>query len=1354
VAVLGVGSATGLYEFRQHQLHVKLMADRAAGMAAYQAGDYDTALNDLSHYNQNDQHDPETLFTFARVRSRIELPNEKHLLEAISYYRRGLEIDPKNTTAKHELLAIYVNPYIAYDAEAVTLCDELLKNNPNDVEALRAKATALYRMHRLEDAIAVADRVTELAPTDMRGQQLDYELMYQLNRPAGKIIGKAQKDLKVHANDPRFEMLLGYAYMLTGDFDSSRTHLMAAARAKQTDPVAVEQLCGMLDSLHMYDESNALLARSADQNANPEMQRMLIRRLWQTGDFAQVIARLKDLRLKDGDSQLLAYDAMSLYQMNRSADADKIMAALQTRTHDDVAMAWVKAIEAQFAQPALGASERVARFQSALSRDPNNAVIRDMLGSAYAELGESEPALTQWKMAEDAEPSWSAPRTQTARLLAATGRDQMAIDEAQKAYDRSQNVGSAIGLVVAWSKAAETSDDPAVAQKVLGLVSEIQAKIPDEPQTLPIYVAMLARTGQRSKAVAVVKNVMNSPRVLDDSTLIELANVSQAMHLGMEKQLLAQAEKLHGMTPELALAMANDTAAAGDTKSAEANLRTQAAAAKTEQTAWQLALAEYLQAHHSTEATKTWIELGNANPNDLSVQGAIVDLPENSGVWQDRAFVQTSIDRLRAITGDEGHRWQLAQARWLLGSPNKDRDSAAAVVLLTELVRTSPDMLLPRMYLTRALENLNETTQAIEQLKGAASIDPDSPTISLELVRLMQSQGQFDDAAPYLNKLAQNKSLNAQQRLQVALLQAAAGQRDAALAMLGQNGGAEGLALRAELLRQRGESTAAKQLYQQIISDPNSEPQSLVEAAEFFAAHNDTTSAQRAIAALDHKNLSAEKRSLLVADYDEDRGNATAAESLLKSDAEKNNDPTEWQALAGFEFRQGNDPAALEAANHPGVSADLKTDIERMSHVSIKLAQRSLREALSHNPADAAGRQTLAALAQLGTLDQVAGQLTACAEKFPRFMPAQKLAFEASLKLHHMDDAMRIANRCAQVFPTDAEAAEMPVMAHAAAGQWSDMLLAAQMWRQRASENPMEADRAIAEAQMQMAEADQAVHQLSPYITAAQKNPDANASLIGDYCRALILNNRQGDAAKILKPLLSQKQWRTLWLQLASDVHGADAAASWIAQVEGTVPQEDVAQRESLCGAWYGLGVRYGYAAGFANARRVIAPIAASADAPNTAHLLMAGVCEKLGDRTAAVSAYRKALQIDPNLPMAENNLAYDLMMQNQNLDEARTLAQKAVAAHADDPAYRDTLGQILIRLGDKQGAIQTYQTLVQMQPNNVSAQIALAQTLLADGKRDSASRVVAQIDSLLQADPGNSATYQQDVQALHQSLK
>jgi Flp pilus assembly protein TadD len=339
-------------------------------------------------------------------------------------------------------------------------------------------------------------------------------------------------------------------------------------------------------------------------------------------------------------------------------------------------------------------------------------------------------------------------------------------------------------------------------------------------------------------------------------------------------------------------------------------------------------------------------------------------------------------------------------------------------------------------------------------------------------------------------------------------------------------------------------------------------------------------------------------------------------------------------------------------------------------------------------------------------------------------------------------------------FPADAEAAEMPVMVHAASGQWSDMLLAAQVWRQRTAENPMLADLAIAEAEMQMAEADQAVNQLAPYIQLAQKNPTAHENVIADYCRALVLDARPQDAAAVLQPLLNEPRWRILWLKLASEVHGADAAAQWITQIEPAIAANDFSERQSLAGAWYALGVRYGYAAGFSNARQVITPLTTQANAPASAELLLAASCEKMGDRPAAVTAYRKALQIEPNFPLAENNLAYDLLLQNENLDEARTLAEKAVAAHAEDAAYRDTLGQILIHIGDRPAAIQAYQTLVQMQPNNVSAQITLAQTLLADGKRDSASRVLSQIDALVQADPSNSAAYQRDVLALHQSLK
>lgn len=1354
VAVIGIGSAAGFYEFRQHQFHARLLADRAAGLTAFDAGDYDTALKDLSRYNQYQQRDPQALFTFAKARSRIELPNEGHLVEAIAYYRRGLELDPKNAAAKHELLAIYINPYIAYNAEALKLCDELLSADSHDLVALRDKATALYRLHRLDEAMAAAEQLNKLAPLDMQGQQLSYELMYQLNRPADQILARAQKDFKAHPNDPRFEMLLGYAYMLTGQFDQSRTHLLAAAHARQTDPVVVQELCGMLDSLHLYDESNALLARSAEQNADPQMQQMLIRRLWQTGDFSQVAKRLANLSTKDGDSQLLGYQAMSLYQLNHADEAKTRIAALEKRMHDDVAMAWAKAISAQFAQPPLTASQRIAQFESALSRDPANAVIRDMLGDAYAELGETEPAMQQWNMAADAEPSWATPRTQIARLLAATGRNQMAIDEAQSAYDRAQNVGSAIALAVAWSGAAQRSDDPALASRVLTLSREIQTRIPGEPQTLPIYVSMLARTGQHQEAIAVIRNAITSQHVLDNATLIHLAAVSRSAKLGMEKQILTRAEQLHGLTPDLALAIATNNAA-GDAKSAKQLLGKQVASAKSDIPQWRLAYAEFLESISDPAAAQTWIELGNANPDDLSIQGTIADLPENSSVWQNRAFIQTTIDRVHQITGDEGHRWQLARARWLLKSPDKDRDSAEAVVLLTELVRTSPNMLIPRMYLARALENLHEIPQAIDQLKSAAEIDPDSPDINMQLVQLMQNAGRFDDAAPYLIRLSQNKSLDSQQRLQLAVLLANSGQRQAAMNMLGEGGGLQRDTLRAALLRQTGSITAATQIYQQLITQTDTDSQTILEAAEFFAAHHDTANANRAIAALNHSKISPEQRDLLIAQYDEDTNQISQASQLLAKSASQYKDPTSWEVLAEFQMRQGDDSAAISSANHGSTQAlaDLKADITQLSHTTTQLTLTGLRDALSHHPSDLAGRDTLNILSQSTNLDQLAVALDANAEKYPRFMPAQKLAFEAALKQHHMDDAGAIANRCVATFPNDAEAAEMPVLIHAAAGQWSDMLSAAQVWRQRSAENPLNADLAIAEAQMQMGQADQAVRQLASYVATARKDPGAHENILTDYCRALVMAERQQDAANLLKPLLAQSNWRMLWLKLASEIQGADASAQWIAQVAPAIPQSNLSERESLAAAWYALGVRYGYANGFTQARQVITPVAAAPNAPASAQLLLAASAEKLTDRTTAVAAYRRALQLDPNLPVAENNLAYDLLLQNEHLDEARDLAQKAVAARSDDAAYRDTLGQILIHLGDRHGAIQAYQTLVQLQPNNVPAHITLAQTFLAEGDRTDATQVLSQIDALIQANPTGATAYQADVQSLHQSL-
>lgn len=1360
VFVLAIGAAVGAYMFRQHQLHEAYMADRAAGLAAYNSGDYKTALKDLSRYNQWQQRDPQTLFAFARARSRIELPNYAHLAEAIAYYRRGLELDPKNTQAKHELLAIYIKPYVGYNAEAISLADELLKTNPKDIAALKSKATALYRLRRLDQAMATAETLNKVAPLDMEGQQLSYELMYQLNRPADQIMGRAEKAYKAHPNDPRFEMLLGYAYMLTGQFDQAKTHLVSAARAKQTDPVVVRELCGMLDSMRLYDESNALLDRSATKDADPEMERMLIRRLWQTGSFDQVASRLKNLSTEAGDTQLLAYKALSLYQLNQTGAAEEITAALKSRKTDDIALAWAKAISVCFARPPLSESQQIAGYESALSRDPSNAVIRDMLGQSYAQMGESEPALQQWNMVAEAVPSWATPRTQIARLLAATGRAQMAIDEATKAYDRAQNIGSAIGLAVAWATEADQNDDPAVVGRVLQLTSDIQAKFPEEPQTLPIYASMLARSGQTNKARQVIQSAIKSTHLIDEDALIRLAQVSRANNFGYEKSLFAKSQKLHGLTPELALAIASTNP---NTRLAAATLRKEADTATSQQVRWKLGLAKYLQSINDPTAKQTWIELGNAEPDNLAIQAAIADLPEDSQVWQDRDFIQTTINRLHQITGDQGQRWQLAKARWLLGSPDKSRDSAQAVVLLTQLVRTSPNMLVPRMYLARALENLNETNQAIDQLKSATEIDPGSANISLQLVQLLQGAGRFDEAAPYLDSLKSNQTLTSKQRLQVAALLARSGENDQAMALLGHVGPSSTTdLLRAALLRRKGNISGAAQIYRGILAQAHPDAHAVLESAEFFAMHGQSAAAQEAIKSLSRTSATDQERQLLLAQFDEDCGSSDDALKTLKQTSEKAPSEQAFVALAGFQLRHRDYPATIAAANQglkiiPNSAAlnALKSDAAELQSATFSLDASALIDSLSRNPLDRAGQDTLSALLQQqGGPELMATRLEVCAEKYPRFMPAQKLSFDAAMKLKHLDNAAKIANRCMDAFPNDPQAAEMNAIVCTANGQWSDMLAAARQWRQRTMDNPLLPDLAIAEAQMQMAEAGDAVKQLQPYVADALENPDQHRNVIVDYCRALVLSGRQKDAAKILSPLLGQNEnWRALWLKLASEVNGADSAAAWIQQVSAAIPAKDYSQQQSLAATWYQLGVRYGYRQGFVEARQIARKIVSESQPDASVYLILAASSEKLSDSAAAVAAYRQALALEPNLPVAENNLAYRLLQEGKDLSEARELAEKAVAARSNDVAYRDTLAQIFARLGDHRDAIDAYKALVRLQPNDVPAHIAYARTLLAAGERDHASEVLSQIDSLVRSDPTGGTAYQQDLQSLRESL-
>ena len=78
-----------------------------------------------------------------------------------------------------------------------------------------------------------------------------------------------------------------------------------------------------------------------------------------------------------------------------------------------------------------------------------------------------------------------------------------------------------------------------------------------------------------------------------------------------------------------------------------------------------------------------------------------------------------------------------------------------------------------------------------------------------------------------------------------------------------------------------------------------------------------------------------------------------------------------------------------------------------------------------------------------------------------------------------------------------------------------------------------------------------------------------------------------------------------------------------------------------------------------------------------SAHFILGMIYEHQKDTVKAKAEYQEALKIDPKFAPAANNMAYMLVEQGGNIDEALAFAQTAREMAPEDPSVADTLGWI-----------------------------------------------------------------------------
>ncbi len=391
--------------------------------------------------------------------------------------------------------------------------------------------------------------------------------------------------------------------------------------------------------------------------------------------------------------------------------------------------------------------------------------------------------------------------------------------------------------------------------------------------------------------------------------------------------------------------------------------------------------------------------------------------------------------------------------------------------------------------------------------------------------------------------------------------------------------------------------------------------------------------------------------------------------------------------------------------------------IETGTREQVQAAVAELQAAVTRSPDNAVLRFNLGrGLMRRGELDQARAQFQEALKRQPAYLPPRLGLAEVHLLKGQFAAALDVLREVLQLDPGN---------------------LRAKLLRTSALVGMNNAAQARAELETVVKEhpgSREAQLQLAALYLAARQLKEAEAlfgklhqsALPGDY-RALMglsdtyaAQGRWDQSIALFKAELAKSDRPLLRLALANDYLRAKQFPAAIAEYQRLVQQNPKAGD---------LYLRLGEAQRLqGDLRAAEASFRKAAELmPNeaAAHLALALILDSLNQSKQAVATYQKILQLQPDHPIALNNLAYILAETGGDLDQALTLAQRARQKLPNDLNVADTLGWIYIKKNLSDQAIEIFRDLVKKQPQNSTFHYHLGMALYQKGDKAGARQAL-----------------------------
>jgi tetratricopeptide (TPR) repeat protein len=657
----------------------------------------------------------------------------------------------------------------------------------------------------------------------------------------------------------------------------------------------------------------------------------------------------------------------------------------------------------------------------------------------------------------------------------------------------------------------------------------------------------------------------------------------------------------------------------------------------------------------------------------------------------------------------------------------------------------SPTLVEPRVMLAQCLRRLGHDSAAMKHLAVAVEQRPQSLPIVYQFADLAQRRGDYDAAREALRN-AVNDQTEAGARRRTAELLARQGDVAEAIAVLEaapRQDADEPDLLLARLHRQDGNRERTLQMCARLMSSPTLPH--IAFAADTYASYGMMEEAEGALAKLDDLELDADRKHLVRAVFAERYGTEESARRELQSAVEAGpQSAVNWAAWVRFLLQRGEADAAKAAITEAHAQlpkAPAFTFLSRHADVLDVVAaipiSRVVAISLVDDPAHRnTGVEALSILKRSSSADALTDadmlELRRLADENPRYLPLSSLVVRLYLAMSRHDEAVALATRGVNLSRHDVEPAWLAAEAAAAAGQWNRALFLAREWRRRSRGQSMMADVAIAQAHVQLQEADHALRQLDPYLDELADAPTRHPAVLDQTVRTLIAAGKADEAEARLSPLLSQDaRWRKLWIDLAVlAIEDEQTGAHWLMRVEQYLPAEARDERLMLAQGWYYLSRKAKQPDYDAAARRLLEQITQGEQASAEALVLLGVMRHAGGDEAAAEQLYRRAIAADDRVALAHNNLAALLAERPGQAQAALEAARAAVRLDPANAEYQQTLAGVLSARGDHAAAAEALRQAVKIDPYEPRWQAALIEALSASGDHEEARRATDRFDA------------------------